>query len=47
MDTWERLEKMAAELGADVLLAELARALNDDQLAEALDYVATCHDVEL
>ena len=46
-ELYEIADKIADDLGADTLLEELLRALDDIQLAEALEYIDQVHELDL
>ena len=41
------LEYLEMILGSEMLLQELASALNNDTLKESLEYIARMHDIDL
>ena len=43
---YEILENMSAQLGADVLLENLAMAMDYDELKANLQYIDRMHDLE-
>ena len=47
MTTWEKLENLIEQLGAEQVLDEVARALNDEKLNEVLNFIAKNWDVDI
>lgn len=47
MKTWDKLELLIEELGAEEVLDGLCRAMSDRELNENLDYIARMFDIEL
>ena len=45
-ELYETLETMSAQLGADVLLENMAMAMSYDDLKENLEYIDRMHDLE-
>ena len=45
-ELYEILENMTAQLGADVLLENMAMAMNYDELKANLSYIDRMHDLE-
>lgn len=43
---YEILENMSAQIGADVLLENLAMAMNYDELKANLEFIDRMHDLE-
>ena len=43
---YEIIENMSAQLGADVLLENMAMAMNYDELKEILEFIDRMHDLE-
>lgn len=46
MTTWEKLENLTEQMGAEAVLDEVARALTTDKLDEVLDFIAKNWDVD-
>lgn len=47
MKAEEKYRRLLDSLGADLLLDELMRALDEDTRNENLDYIAKAHDIDL
>ena len=47
MNTWEKLENLTEQLGAQTVLDEVARALKMDELNAVLNYIAINWDANL
>lgn len=47
MTEFDKLHYLTEQLGAEVVLDEVARALNTDKLNEVLDFIAKNWDVDL
>ena len=45
-ELYEILENMSAQLGADVLLENIAMAMNYDELKENLEFIDRMHDLD-
>ena len=45
-ELYEILENMSAQLGADVLLENMAMAMNYDELKANLEFIDRMHDLE-
>ena len=43
---YEIIDNMSAQLGADVLLENMAMAMNYDELKEILEFIDRMHDLE-
>ena len=46
MTGWEKFEQAIEMFDTETLLDNLARALNDDELSENMDYIARAYGVE-
>ena len=45
-ELYEILENMSAQLGADVLLENMAMAMNYDELKSNLEFIDRMHDLD-
>ena len=45
-ELYEIVDNMTAQLGADVLLENMAMAMNYDELKENLEFIDRMHDLE-
>lgn len=46
MTTWEKFDLIQEELGSELLLLNIAKAIGDYELNDVLDYIIRCFDLE-
>lgn len=46
METWDKYIEIKEILGAEQLLEAIAQALSTDELANYLQYIARCYDLD-